>query len=265
MADGKPVTPRPAATILMCRDGGDGLETFMVVRHHQIDFASGALVFPGGKVDEGDLDPKVRDHCLGLDNFSEELFPFAVAAIREAFEECGILLAREKGSDELISAERLLALEQYREVLSKDEMGILEFLEKENLTLACDCVHRYAHWITPEGMPKRFDTHFFIARAPEDHLGAHDGSESVDSIWISPGKLLKESDDGKWTVIFPTRCNILMLGESGDVDEAIQRSRDRKIVTVQPWVEERDDGPFLCIPPEAGYPVKGAKMDKGMG
>ncbi len=245
---------RPASTILMCRDSAEGIETFMVVRHHQIDFASGALVFPGGKVDLADSDSALHERCRGIETVKKDLIPFQVAAIREAFEESGILFARELGSSALIPADRLSTLEHYRDPLNRGEISMLDFLVKEGLDLACDCLHRYAHWITPEFMPKRFDTHFFIARAPEDHLGAHDGSESVDSVWISPTRLQRESEEGKWTVIFPTRCNIELLDLSAAVDEAIEHRRANDIVTVMPWVEQRDEGTFLCIPPEAGYP-----------
>ena len=121
-------TPVPAATILMLRDGTDALEVFMVVRHHQIDFASGALVFPGGKVDAGDS--QVRSRCVGVDAADDISLALQVGAIREAFEECGILLAREPGSTDLISAKRLLQLEPYREALVKNELSIAEFLDR---------------------------------------------------------------------------------------------------------------------------------------
>ena len=118
--------PFPSATILMLRDGPTGLETFMVVRHHQIDFASGALVFPGGKVDAGDYD--VRTYCDGIDSADDTAVAMMAGAIREAFEECGILLAREKGSDALVSGERLSTLEHYRDPLNRNEVSLIEFL-----------------------------------------------------------------------------------------------------------------------------------------
>ncbi len=251
-------TPVPAATILMLRDGPTGLEVFMVVRHHQIDFASGALVFPGGKVAEGD--DEVRDRCIGASDDDVQM-TLQVGAIREAFEECGILLAREADSDELVSASRLSSLESYREPLANGELTIGEFLEKENLTLACDLLHHYAHWITPEMMPKRFDTHFYLASAPADHVAIHDGYESVDSVWISPTSAIEGADSGKYTIIFPTRLNIEMLAESDSVSSAIQMADDREIVSVLPWTEKRDDGNYLCIPANAGYRISESKME----
>ena len=250
-------TPVPAATILMLRDGSDGLEVFMVVRHHQIDFASGALVFPGGKVAVGD--DEVRDHCTGASEDDVQL-ALQVGAIREAFEECGILLAREVGSDDIIDGSRLAELEHYRDPLAKGGLKIGEFLEKEKLVLACDLLHRYAHWITPEMMPKRFDTHFYLARAPADHLAIHDGHESVDSIWISPQGALEGATTGEYTVIFPTRLNIEMLAESDSVANAIKMANEREIVSVLPWIEDRDGDNYLCIPANAGYSLSEEKM-----
>ena len=249
--------PVPAATILMLRDGEQGLEVFMVVRHHQIDFASGALVFPGGKVAEGD--DEVRDFCTGASEDDGQL-ALQVGAIREAFEECGILLAREKGSDQLLGGSTLEALEHYRNPLAKGELKIREFLEKEDLTLACDLLHRYAHWITPDMMPKRFDTHFYLAKAPADHIAIHDGHESVDSVWITPQAALDGARSGKYTVIFPTRLNIEMLGQSTSVANAIEMANQRNIVSVLPWTEKRDDGKYLCIPKNSGYSISEEKM-----
>ena len=253
------VIPVPAATILMLRNGATGLEVFMVVRHHQIDFASGALVFPGGKVDAGD--GEVRSFCEGVDDSDDTTVSLMVGAIREDFEECGILLARTKGESSVVSSERLERLEHYRDPLNKGEISISQFLEKENLVLACDLLQPFAHWITPDMMPKRFDTHFYLAVAPEDHVAIHDGHESVDSVWISPSDALTGADDGRYTIIFPTRLNIEMLSESESVETAMEMAVERPIVPVLPWMDKREDGVYLCIPPEAGYQISETKMD----
>jgi 8-oxo-dGTP pyrophosphatase MutT (NUDIX family) len=250
--------PIPSATILMLRDGPTGLETFMVVRHHQIDFASGALVFPGGKVDAGDYD--VRNYCDGADSANNNAVAMMVGAIREAFEECGILLAREKGSSALVSGKRLGILERYRDPLNRSEVSLIEFLEKEQLRLACDTLQHFAHWITPEMLTKRFDTHFYLAVAPSDHLAIHDGHESVDSVWITPDNALKGNADGTYTIIFPTRVNLEMLGESSNVADALRAATDRNIVSILPWSEKRDDGTYICIPQDAGYVTTTEKM-----
>jgi 8-oxo-dGTP pyrophosphatase MutT (NUDIX family) len=251
--------PIPSATILMVREGESPLEVFMVVRHHQIDFASGALVFPGGKVDDRDIEASAR--CQGGDpnDFNRTM---QIAAIREAFEECGILLARPKGADQLIDGERLKTFEHYREPMAKGDIGINGFLEKEDLELACDQLVPFAHWITPEMMPKRFDTYFYIAKAPEDHIAIHDGSESVDSVWISPQDALEGAQSGKYTIIFPTRVQIEMIAESDSVQAAIDASKARNIVTVLPWVESEEGTNFICIPDDAGYATSREKMGR---
>src|ERR1700759_3483801 len=111
----KPVaTPVPAATVLLVRDGANGLEVFMVKRHHQIDFVAGALVFPGGKASKSDFDPGLAAFSDGAEGWSDEMRALGAAAIREVFEESGILLAREAGCPMYVTAQRLEGLEHYR-------------------------------------------------------------------------------------------------------------------------------------------------------
>ena len=259
MTDQQPAPAVPSATIMMLRQRPSGLEVFMVVRHHQIDFASGALVFPGGKADPQDFDDDLVPY---LDGAAEDVDMRAiqVSAIREAFEECGILLARETGESGLIGGERLRQLEPYRTSLHRGEVPLKTFVEREGLRLACDQLVHFAHWVTPTMLPKRFDTHFFLAAAPEDHLAVHDGHESVDSVWIRPADALEGARTGKYTIIFPTLRNIEKLAESASVDAAIDAARRSRIVRVLPWTERREDGNCLCIPPEAGYAVSEEKM-----
>ncbi|HVZ68539.1 MAG TPA: hypothetical protein VG891_03695 [Rhizomicrobium sp.] len=263
MSEAKKVAPAvPAATILLLRDGPQGLEVFMVKRHHQIDFASGALVFPGGKVFEGDSHAALENLTDGVSDWTTDMRALGAAAIREVFEESGILLAREEGSKELVSAERAAALEHYRAPLDKREIELAAMLHKEKLRLACDQLTHFAHWITPEMMPKRFDTHFFIAAVPQGHLGRHDGRESVDSIWIRPQDAI--ADRKKWTVIFPTKLNLMKLAESKTVAEAIAAARARPPVPVLPWTEPGSDGMVLRIRDDAGYKQTSALLKDDM-
>jgi 8-oxo-dGTP pyrophosphatase MutT (NUDIX family) len=241
----------PAATILLVRDTSSGLEVFMVKRHHQIDFATGALVFPGGKTAAGDGDPGLAAWTDAVDTFPSRLRAPVATAIREAFEETGILLARDIATGELVTGERLDALAPYRARLEKGEIGLCDFAGGENLRLAFDRLVHFAHWITPRHMPKRFDTHFFIARAPEGQIGSHDGRESVDSVWISPKDAI--SDSTRWKVIFPTRLNLMKLAQSKTTGEALSTAMATPPLTVEPWVEEGTDGPILRIRDDAGY------------
>lgn len=255
----KAATPKPAATILLLRPGTNGMEVFMVVRHHQIDFASGALVFPGGKADPQDFDEALIPHLQGAKS-DTDMRAAQVSAIREAFEECGILLAREAGGSDIISGERLAQLQAHREPMNKGEVTLLDFLTSENLVLACDALTHFAHWITPPMMPKRFDTHFYLAIPPVDHIAVHDGYESVDSVWIDPADAISGAENGKYTIIFPTLRNIEKLGTWSTPDEAIEAAQATTPVPVLPWTEKRDDGQYLCIPVEAGYAVSEEKM-----
>lgn len=244
----------PASTVLLLRDGAAGLEVFMVVRHHQIDFASGALVFPGGKADKQDFDARMRECSTGgVDD--ADLFGAQVAALRETFEECGILLATDQATGAMIDGVRLADLQKYRQPIVEHELDFADFLCNEKLTLDCAQLGHFAHWITPEMMPKRFDTHFFVASAPEDHLALHDGHESVDSVWITPATALEEAAAGTRTIIFPTLRNIEKLAEFAGVAEAHAYVESNTPYPVLPWIERRDDTQVLCIPPEAGYSV----------
>jgi 8-oxo-dGTP pyrophosphatase MutT (NUDIX family) len=240
----------PSATLLLLRDGDTGLEVFMVKRHHQIDFASGALVFPGGKVDPNDLDPRVRALSEGAAGLDEARLSLAACAIREGFEESGILLARDAGGSALVDGARAAALAPWREPLNASQKGLAEFLASEELRLAIDTLVPFAHWITPAFMPKRFDTHFYLAAAPAGQLGRHDGSESVDSVWVNP---IEAIGDKRWTIIFPTKMNLIKLGQSKTVAEALATARATPVVTVLPKVETIDGQQMLTIPEEAGY------------
>jgi len=256
----QPVPAIPSATILLLRDGSQGLEVFMVQRHHQVDFARGALVFPGGKVDPTDREPILRERCSGAPD-SDEGWALAIAAIRETFEESGILLARPPAGD-LVSGERLREIEtRHRDALNQGRTTIGEIIEAEDLTLACDLLVPFAHWITPEIAPKRFDTHFFLVAAPPDQVALHDGQESVDSTWTTPAAALADAEAGRWTIVFPTRLNLMKLARSPRVEEALATARTAPIVTVMPRVEQTEAGAMLRIPAEAGYDLVDAPLD----
>ncbi|CCD92580.1 conserved hypothetical protein [Bradyrhizobium sp. ORS 375] len=249
---------RPASTVLLLRDSASAreIELFMMVRHHQIEFNSGALVFPGGSVDKGDREiagnPELYAGDQGLD---VEALGFRIAGVRETFEESGILLARRKGAAALIDAAAAREIEAaHRLALCESKISFREVIEANGLVLALDALVPYAHWITPEGMPKRFDTWFFLAAAPPDQLGAHDGRESTDSIWVSPREALAGGDDGRFKLPFPTTRNLIRLGKQPAVADALAAARDMAIVTVMPvMTRTADGGRELRIPREAGY------------
>jgi 8-oxo-dGTP pyrophosphatase MutT (NUDIX family) len=251
------VAPRPASTILLLRDSkaAEEIEVFMMVRHYEIDFNSGALVFPGGSVDKNDKEILERTELYsGGEGLDAAALSFRIAAIRETFEESGILLARPKGATALVDAKRAGEIETgHRAALNERKITFLEVLAQNDLWLALDELVPYAHWITPEGMPKRFDTWFFLAAAPPDQLGAHDGRESTDSIWVSPREALEGGDSGRFKLPFPTTRNLIKLGKQASVNAALEDSRGRDIVTVMPVMTRLNGGRQLRIPREAGY------------
>jgi 8-oxo-dGTP pyrophosphatase MutT (NUDIX family) len=256
----EPATARPASTILLLRDsaGPDGngeVEVFMMVRHYEIDFNSGALVFPGGSVDAGDHDiagkPELYAGGEGLD---AQALGFRIAAIRETFEESGILLAKPRGSTALVDAKRASEIEAVnRTALCEGKTTFLKVLTDNGLLLTADELVPYAHWITPEGMPKRFDTWFFLAAAPPEQVGAHDGKESTDSIWVSPREALAGGESGRFKLPFPTTRNLIKLGKHRSVKAALDDARGKPVVTVMPVMTKLNGGRQLRIPADAGY------------
>jgi 8-oxo-dGTP pyrophosphatase MutT (NUDIX family) len=243
------VAVRPAATILLVRDEPD-FEVLMVKRHHQIDFASGALVFPGGKTHAGDHDPAWADHCVGWSDTPEDERPLRVAAIREAYEETGIILGRFADGRPFAGDERAAAS---RQLVDSLQLAFIDLVRDLGVALDLSALTVFARWITPDLMPKRFDTWFYVATATGDQLAACDGRETVDAEWIPPAEALRLAATGERTIIFPTRMNLQLLAEAAHSQDATDRASLRTLVTVEPRLEERPGGRVLTIPIEAGY------------
>ena len=243
---GDAVIPRPAASVLLVRDGPLGIEVFMATRHAKSSFMPGALVFPGGSVDEDDSHPSLAPPEAWEDA------SFKVAAIRETFEEAGILLARAAGA--VVGPDRLMVLQAaWRQPLCRGEAAFHDMMAAEELVPALDLMAPFAHWITPNVRSKRFDTRFYITRAPDGQIGAHDERELIDSRWVRPEDALAERDEGKVQLVFATRANLGRLAESRSVDEALAAAGTRRIVAVQPELFDAPRGKSLRIPAEAGY------------
>jgi 8-oxo-dGTP pyrophosphatase MutT (NUDIX family) len=253
----------PAATVLLVRDAPD-LEVLMVERHYQIDFAAGALVFPGGKIAAEDSDPAWAGHLHGATGLDPKEQAMRIAAIREAFEESGLLLARPSSaspSEGLVLPDGFGACLAARAAIAAGKGSFLAAVQKDGLALALDLLVPFAHWITPKGMPKRFDTRFYVALAPHDQDAAHDGHEAVDAVWIAPAAAVKAAHSGERKVIFPTRLNLQMLAEASSAADAMKRAAARQIVVVEPNVGPNAEGVLtLTIPPDAGYGAVSAPL-----
>ncbi len=230
---------RTAATVLLLRESGDGMEIFMVQRNRQIEFSSGALVFPGGSMDPGDREIAV-DRALIPESASLDADAAAIriAGVRETFEESGIMLARPRGFDALVPAARVVALEPQRAALDEGKISFADILRQSALLPAIDLLVPFARWITPVNMPKRFDTHFLLALAPADQIGKHDGNESVDSVWLSPKAALESAASGRFNLPFPTIRNLIKLGKLGTAQAAMDFARSTPVVTVVPENEQ---------------------------
>ena len=253
----EPAETKPAATILLLRDTPE-FQVLMVKRHHQIDFAAGALVFPGGKTHAGDQDPAWAGHCAGWDAFDDEQRTLRIGAIREAFEEAGILLAERLDGSSFGEA----CDPAVRVAVDKGERAFIDVVRELGVRLRLDALTVFARWITPTMMPKRFDTWFYAVRAPDDQVAACDGREAVDAEWLAPAEILRLADAGERTVIFPTRMNVQMLAEAKNAEDCVARAEARTLVTVLPEVEVRDGKRFLVLPPDAGYGDVAEAMDQ---
>ncbi len=217
---------RLAATVLLLRDAVDDLEVFMLKRPGGIDFPD-LHVFPGGKVDEADdIDPLCdglndaeASRLLGLDAGG---IRYWVAAVRECFEECGVLLARRNGEIlRLEDASERRRFDGYRALVTEGALGFVDMCRQESLTIACDRMMYYSHWLTPEVAPRRFDTRFFCAVMPagQQALGHH--WETVDSDWIAPVEALARHERGEWQMIHPTFTSLKSLLPFARADEAM--------------------------------------------
>jgi 8-oxo-dGTP pyrophosphatase MutT (NUDIX family) len=251
---------KPAATILILRDDPT-FEVLMVKRHHQIDFASGALVFPGGKSHDGDFDPNWVEHALGHADFDEVQRSLRIAAIREVFEEAGILLARHTDGSPM--GDQVAPME-IRQAVDAGKMAFLDVVKDLDAKIDLHSLTVFARWITPPLTPKRFDTWFYAARAPEDQLAACDGRETVDAEWIAPSEALRLAEAGERKVIFPTRMNLQLLAEAESAADCVARAQARTLVTVLPKIEVRDGGRVLTLPPDAGYGLVAEPLERVM-
>lgn len=235
----------------MLRPAAAGFEVFMVGRPPTGTFSS-ALVFPGGKVSEGDSAPDLLACCDGVVELEARDAAHRVGAVREAFEEAGILLAR-RGGHWLASA-RAEAFAEERRAVAADTLAFDRFLAAEGLRLALDALVPFAHWITPAAMRRRFDTRFFVALAPTGQEGMHAGGELVSSGWFAPMDALKMGASGSAKLMFPTRMNLLRLLESPTAEAALDAARRQRIVPIEPVITERDGKLYSTIPAAAGYP-----------
>lgn len=251
--------PAQAASVLILRDRPK-FEVLMIERHAASAFAGGALVFPGGRVDPGDRDPRWADHAQGLDPV---IGASQVAAIREAFEEAGVLIARRRDGA-LVGGAESKARRPWRARVEADDQQFFNLIGAQGYVLACDHLSPFSHWVAPPGLHRRFDTLFFAARLPEGQEAEEDGDEATASMWIGPADALAARARGENKIIFPTARNLDLLAMSRSADEVFAFAARRRIEPVQPTVEMRDGKTYLRIPEGLGFPVTSEELDPAL-
>lgn len=256
---------RPAAIILLLRDGEDGLEVLCLQRSAQLGAFSGVLSFPGGKVSPPDADARLRAISDGAEPLDDKAFGHAIAAIREAFEEAGILLARRAGEADPIGDAWAASHMEERAALADGSLTMAAFAARAGIRPAVDRLTLFAHWITPEIERHRFDTWFFAAHVGEGHDPSHDGGEIVEGLWITPQAAIEEAAAGRRSLVFPTRLTLMRLAQFATAEAALAAARTWRIDPIMPVAREAEDGLYLCIPPEAGYPVSSLPWEVAAG
>ncbi len=225
-----PVTPLPAATLMLLRNTPQGLQVFMQQRSYEASFVGGAFVFPGGKVDA--LDHEFPENLICYpDSIKSEILlqkpqakVAAIAAIRESFEEAGILLAYDKGGDLLAmdTQEKEAYWLKQRIALNANEISFEDICVNNGLTLAFDRLVFFGHWITPKASSQRFDTLFFACEAPLYQDGDHDDFESIHSVWWNAEQALAEYHESRIQLILPTLKSLEHLHEFSTVETFIE-------------------------------------------
>lgn len=251
---------RGAATVVMLRDGDSGLEVFLLKRHGLSDVLGGAYVFPGGKVDLADADLDMDAHLDAPPHLlhaalnepdldARQAAVLYVAALREAFEETGVLYAREAGSAHATRAMQLL-----REGHAFDEV-----LALMGLRLAASRLQPWSRWITPSVggvMRKRFDTRFFLAAVPEGQAPSHDNHEATESIWLTPRAALRQYWDGAIELAPPQIMSLAHLARHASVDSAFTQARLRPPPVILPEPFEHEGMRVLCYPGDERHSVR---------
>jgi 8-oxo-dGTP pyrophosphatase MutT (NUDIX family) len=219
-------TPRLASTLILLRDGDVGLEVMLVERTGTASFAAGKFVFPGGTVDAADA---------ALAGSAEPDALLRVAAIRETWEECGLLLAEGEVPQAAPGA----------------DFGTL--VRDAGLRLSVDALLPFAHWITPPHAPKRFDTHFFVAAAPRGQTACADRGEVVSAVWSRPSEVVAAAEAERINLMFATYMNLRWLAGHGSAADALAAARSRPIVAITAEPVDSAQGRVFRIPEGTGY------------
>lgn len=250
--------PLPSATVALVREAAAGPELLLVLRHSRASFGD-SYVFPGGLLETQDYD--VWDRCDGPDagkaNATLDLdnggLAYYSAAIRELFEEAGVLLARTPDGSWADSEE----CAGYRAALNEGRVQWRDFLDQHDLRLACDALHYFSYWITPREVRKRFTTRFFVAAMPNGQEASHCGTELMDSCWRTPAAALDDSRKSDFQLPRPTQATLETLGRFPDVDSLLDwahRQSKRGVDCKRPAIISVNGKPRVVMPDDQLYP-----------
>ena len=244
------VQPRMASAVMLLRDlpTGQGIEVFMVRRVIQSDFMPNVYVFPGGSVSKDDYAAELAEGVSAPvvaspsdpEGYTAAGHGVRAAAIRELFEEAGVLLAYRNGEMLPIPEEQVAHFDSYRQAFQQRQGSLEKMARAEGLMLATDRLGYFAHWITPEGMPKRFDTHFFVTTAPAEQQAAHDRLETSEGIWIAPAEALARFERDEFPLVFATIYQLRELAAFASVKAVLDHCAIHRVPARIPVLVQED-------------------------
>lgn len=225
------VVPRPASTVIAVRSGGPGIEVLMVRRDRAARFMAGARVFPGGSVDDIDRS-SLAQGAVRWDGDTEE-HPWRAAALRELAEEAGVVI-----SDQHITLDRVQGSDLY------------DAVSRLGAHLDADRLWYISNWVTPAGLPRRFDTRFYLTILEGETDAVSDDAEVFDAVWVAPSEALARGDDGSWLVEMPTRVHLELLAALADTESVRRHCASVVPQRVEPIIETAADGTVRVSVPD---------------
>lgn len=268
--------PRPAATLILVRDAGSGMEVFMIRRTQSAAFMGGAHVFPGGGVDASDGSAELAAYCEGMDDVEASRLlgiergglAYWTAALRECFEEAGLLLAHDADGRyaDLNDVQHVPVFERWRESIRSGKATLADLCREHRLRLAAGRLAYYSHWITQPGRPRRYDTRFFVAEAPHAQTPSHDNSETIDHVWIKPAAALERHRCGEMHLVFPTIKTLESIAGFNTAAALMEFARSpRKMPAMAPRSAATREGTRLLVPGDHAYAEIGKLDPEGRG
>jgi 8-oxo-dGTP pyrophosphatase MutT (NUDIX family) len=244
---GRPTTPRPAATLVLLRDAMGGPEVLLMRRHRSSGFVPGAWVFPGGRVDPADSGPALHERIQGVPSSRVPPVEYWTAALRELFEETGVLFARTRAGEWAPDAAASRRMDSFRHALMEGSSTLVDGLEAMDLILDAGGAVHIAHWITPVVEARRYDTHFFAASLPDERNARPDPREMTDAAWLHPAAALERFERGDLPMVFPTLKTLEKLRGYESVAHALGALRYQEVTAVLPRLVRTERGVAIVV------------------